>query len=80
MKDYNEMAQSVFARREKYHAERRTAIKKSMAAIACCCVVAVLGIWLWLGNMDAPPPVAGEQLNNTSTPNTTGTNIAPNIA
>ena len=80
MKNYNEMAESVFARREKYHAERRTAVRNGVTAAMCCCAAALLGVWLWFGNMDARPPAAGEQLSNTSTPNSTAdTNIEPSI-
>ena len=46
MKDYNEMAESVFERRDKYNAERRIAMnkfKKGMtgAVAACLCLVLV---------------------------------------
>ena len=94
MKTYNEMAESVFVRREKYNTERRMAMnkmKKTTAIIACCCLVAVLSIWVWhsnIGTSTLPPtvseqlinPVANEQLNNVDMPNNTvDTNIAPNI-
>ena len=94
MKTYNEMAESVFERREKYIAERRMAMnkmKKTTATVACCCLVAVLSIGVWHGNIGTsilPPavneqlnnPVANEQLNNVDMPNNTvDTNIAPNI-
>lgn len=94
MKTYNEMAESVFERREKYIAERRMAMnktKKTTAAVACCCLVAVLSIGVWRGNIGTltlPPavneqlnnPDANEQLNIVDMPNnTTDTNIVPNI-
>ena len=94
MKTYNEMAESVFVRREKYNTERRMAMnkmKKTTAIIACCCLVAVLSIGVWhsnIGTSTLPPtvseqlinPVANEQLNNVDMPNNTvDTNIAPNI-
>ncbi len=94
MKTYNEMAESVFERRKKYIAERRMAInktKKTTATVACCCLVAVLSIGVWHGNIGTstlPPavneelntPTVSEQLNNVDMPNnTTDTNIEPNI-
>ena len=76
MKDYNEMAESVFARREKYKAEKRMIMKKSMAIVACCCLLAVLGIGVWYSSVDTliRPPAASEQLNIH---NTLDTNIEP---
>lgn len=85
MKTYNEMAESVFERREKYNAERTMAmnkIKKTTATVACCCLVAVLSIGVWHSNIGTStlPPAANEQLNNVDMPNNTvATNIAPNI-
>ena len=46
MKNYKEMAESVFERREKYNAERRMTmnkIKKVTTGAVCCCIVALLG-------------------------------------
>ena len=85
MKTYNEMAESVFERREKYITERRMAtnkMKKILATVACCCLVAVLGIGVWHSNIGTStlPPTVSEQLNNVDMPNNTvATNIAPNI-
>ena len=85
MKTYNEMAESVFERREKYIAERRMAMnkmKKTTATVACCCLVAVLSIGVWHGNIGTStlPPTINEQLNSVDMPNnTTDTNIEPNI-
>ncbi len=94
MKTYDKMAESVFERREKYIAERRMAInkmKKTTATVACCCLVAVLSIGVWRGNIGTstlPPavnehlntPTVSEQLNNVDVPNnTTDTNIEPSI-
>lgn len=53
MKDYNEMAESVFERRDKYNAERRMAMnkfKKGMTGAVCCCLVALLGAGVFSGN------------------------------
>ena len=85
MKTYNEMAESVVERREKYIAERRMAMnkmKKTTATVACCCLVAVLSIGVWHGNIGTStlPPTINEQLNSVDMPNnTTDTNIEPNI-
>ena len=57
MKNYNEMAESVFERRDKYNAERRMAMskfKKSMTGAVCCCLVALLGVGVFNGNQIAP--------------------------
>ncbi len=67
MKNYNEMAESVFERRDKYNAERRMAMnkmKKSVATVACCCLVAVLGIGVWQGGTQPVSPNTSEQLGN----------------
>lgn len=57
MKNYNEMAESVFERRDKYNAERRMAMckfKKSMTGAVCCCLVALLGVGVFNGNQIVP--------------------------
>ena len=62
MKDYNEMAESVFERRDKYNAERRMAMnkfKKGMTGAVCCCLVALLGAGVFSGN----------QITTNDTPN-----------
>ncbi len=70
MKNYNEMAESVFERRDKYNAERRMAMnkmKKSLATVACCCLVAVLSIGVWHGGTQTVSPNmpnTSEQLGN----------------
>ncbi len=53
MKNYNEMAKSVFERRDKYNAERRIVVskyKKCVVGAACCCLVALLGVGVLNGN------------------------------
>lgn len=62
MKNYNEMAESVFERRDKYNAERRMAMnkfKKGMTGAVCCCLVALLGVGVFSGN----------QITTNDTPN-----------
>lgn len=47
MKSYNEMADCVFERRDRYNAARAAARKKTLkitAGAICCCLVAVLGV------------------------------------
>ena len=47
MKSYNEMADCVFERRDRYNAARaatRKKVQKITAGAACCCLVAVLGV------------------------------------
>lgn len=53
MKDYNEMAESVFERRDKYNAERKMAMnkfKKGMTGAVCCCLAALLGVGVFNSN------------------------------
>lgn len=62
MKDYNEMAESVFERRDKYNAKRRMAMnkfKKGMTGAVCCCLVALLVAGVFSGN----------QITTNDTPN-----------
>ena len=62
MKNYNEMAESVFERREKYNAERRMTmnkIKKVTTGAVCCCIVALLGVGVFNGT----------QITTNDTPN-----------
>ena len=62
MKDYNEMAESVFERRDKYNVERRMAknkFKKGMTGAVCCCLVALLVAGVFSGN----------QITTNDTPN-----------
>ena len=62
MKNYKEMAESVFERREKYNAERRMTmnkIKKVTTGAVCCCIVALLGVGVFNGT----------QITTNDTPN-----------
>ena len=45
MKNYNEMADSVFARRDKYAAERKIAVKKTVSGVMALILVLGLGAW-----------------------------------
>lgn len=68
MKDYNEMAESVFERRDRYNAERRVAMNKikkiiSGAVVACLCLVAV-GVWHSDISTPTPPPDEDEQVSS----------------
>lgn len=54
MKDYNEMAESVFKRRDKYNAERRLRMnkfKKLTFGAVCCCLIALFGVGILDGNL-----------------------------
>ncbi len=57
MKNYNEMAESVLTRRDKYIAERRTQMKKLTAVISCLCICAIAGIGAWQGGLFDKQPV-----------------------
>ncbi len=51
MKDYNEMAESVLNRRDKYVLERRKQMKRLTATISCLCLCALVGVGAWQGGM-----------------------------
>ncbi len=54
MKNYNEVANSVFVRRDKYETEkknRRRFIAKTVTPICCICLVALLGVGVWQGGL-----------------------------
>lgn len=76
MKNYNEMAESVFERRDKYIAERSRQIKKGTSILSCFCLVALLGVGAWrTGIISEYTPldagVGNEQLDgDPSGPNT----------
>ena len=61
MKSYNEMAECVFERRDRYNATRtatRKKIQKFAAGAACCCLVAVLGVGVMHDRKTPISPVA----------------------
>lgn len=62
MKDYNEMAQSVFARRDQYNAQRKAAmnkLRKGMAGVACCLAVVLVSVGALNGGLFSDPDVPG---------------------
>lgn len=66
MKDYNEMAESVFARRDAYNAERRRAlrqVRKGMTGAVGCCLAVLLGVGVYHGSQIVPKdtPAPGVQ-------------------
>ena len=68
MRNYNEIANSVFERRDKFETEkknRRRFIAKTMTPICCFCLVALLGIGVWQGGLfvdDSPTPIANDSI------------------
>ena len=70
MKDYNEMAESVLERRDKYNAKKRMVIhtlKKGMTGLSCC-LVAVLGLYMMRGNqLTSSAPVTSNYPVQTDT-------------
>lgn len=64
MKDYNEVAESVFERRENYLAEKKARakiMKRTVSAVSCCCLVALLGFGvLQSGIFEQTPSVLGD--------------------
>lgn len=73
MKSYNEMADRVFERRDRYNATRaatRKKVQKITAGAACCCLVAVLGVGVMRGNQPQITPTP----NHSEAPVQTGIN------
>lgn len=67
MKNYNEIANSVFERRDKYETEkrnRRRFIAKTVTPICCICLVALLGVGVWQGGLfeDSSTPIANDSI------------------
>ncbi len=52
MKNYEEMAESVLERRDRYVADRKRKIRKTASAVSCFCFAAVLGTGIWYLNND----------------------------
>ena len=46
MKNYEEMAESVLERRDRYVADRKRKIWKTASLVSCFCFIAVLGLSL----------------------------------
>jgi len=62
MKDYNEVAQSVLERRDKYMAERRRTRKRVVSTLSCFCLVALVGIGAWHGGLFDTQPAHNEPM------------------
>lgn len=58
MKDYNEMAESVLNRRDKYIIQKRKQMKKITTTISCFCLFALFGMGAWKGGMFSNPSPA----------------------
>ncbi len=68
MKSYNEMAESVLERRDKYVVERRTQMKKLTTIISCFCLCAIIGIGVWQGGIfEAEPTPLGNETSENNT-------------
>lgn len=63
MKDYNEVAQSVLERRDKYVAERRRATKRIVSTLSCFCLVALVGFVAWHSGLFDSQPAFNEPMN-----------------
>jgi len=73
MKNYNEMADSVFERRDRYNAARaatRKKMQKITAGAACCCLAAVLGVGVMHDYQDPVTPAP----EHSKAPEQTGIN------
>lgn len=69
MKDYEEVAQDVFRRRDEYlekMAKRRKIVKKAVVTFSCFCVVAAGGIFAWqnglVGSMETESDLSGNDV------------------
>lgn len=47
MKNYEEMAESVLERRDRYVADRKRKIRKTASGVSCFCLIAVFGTGIW---------------------------------
>lgn len=47
MKNYEEMAESVLERRDRYVADRKKKMRKAASAVSCFCFITVLGTGIW---------------------------------
>ena len=47
MKDYKDMAENVFRRRDRYIAERKKQMKTATSVLSCFCLAALLGAGVW---------------------------------
>lgn len=75
MKDYNEMLESLFERREKYNLERKKKMNtliKAVSGTCCLCLVFLSGLWA----INNSPAEAPEPVTISSTP--TGTETSGN--
>ncbi len=60
MKNYKEIANSVFERREQYETEKikkRKIIKRTVTPICCVCLVALLGFGVWQSGLLKKQPI-----------------------
>ncbi len=67
MKNYNEMANNVFERRDQYETSKkhkRKILTRTLTPVCCLCLVMLLGIGLWKGGMftPTPPQTAGDSV------------------
>lgn len=70
MKSTEEIAESVFRRRDKYIIERRKQMKKTVSVLSCFCIVVLLGVGVWHGGwlpgnesaQEQEGPITGDML------------------
>ncbi len=67
MKNYNEVANSVFERREQYESEKkhkRKVLIQTLTPVCCFCFMMLLGIGLWQGGLfnTTPPQTADDAI------------------
>ena len=61
MKDCNEIARGLLARRDEYRKKQRRRKKAAIAAAACFCLIAGGCIGLWQGGVFSPAENSGKE-------------------
>ena len=84
MKNYKEMADSVFKRSRKILAERarkKSFIQRVSATVFCCCLVVLLGVGVWKSGVFNQPPLIISTGDDSSINlnNSTSTSDTPNL-
>lgn len=67
MKNSNEIANDLIKRREVYKQEQHLKRNKSIkitSSISCCCLVAILGIGVWQGDLSVKQPSVNNEENH----------------
>ena len=71
MKDYNEMIDSLFERREKYQEERKKKLqrlRRAASIVSCCCLIILAGVGVWRSDIifQDPAKLLGDEKSGSS--------------